>query len=56
MLKAGEAAKAKNLKVATGLMSRHYVPLEVVTSAGSEVTNLNQDLIPKNRRCARMVK
>ena len=28
VLKAGEAAKAKNLKVATGLMSRHYVPLE----------------------------
>jgi predicted dehydrogenase len=28
VLKAGELAKAKNLKVATGLMSRHYQPLE----------------------------
>ena len=28
VLKAGEAAKAKNLKIATGLMSRHYKPLE----------------------------
>jgi predicted dehydrogenase len=28
VLKTGEAAKAKNLKVATGLMSRHYKPLE----------------------------
>jgi myo-inositol 2-dehydrogenase / D-chiro-inositol 1-dehydrogenase len=28
VLKTGELAKAKNLKVATGLMSRHYVPLE----------------------------
>ncbi len=28
VLKTGELAKAKNLKVATGLMSRHYSPLE----------------------------
>ena len=28
VLKAGEAAKQKNLKVAGGLMSRHYTPLE----------------------------
>ncbi len=28
VMKAGEAAKAKNLKIAGGLMSRHYVPLE----------------------------
>lgn len=28
VLNTGELAKAKNLKVATGLMSRHYVPLE----------------------------
>lgn len=28
ILKAGEAAKAKNLKIAGGLMSRHYKPLE----------------------------
>ena len=28
VLKTGEAAAAKNLKVATGLMSRHYLPLE----------------------------
>ena len=28
VLKAGEAAKAKNLKIAGGLMSRHYKPLE----------------------------
>jgi predicted dehydrogenase len=28
VLKAGEAAKAKHLKIAGGLMSRHYVPLE----------------------------
>ncbi len=28
VLKAGEAARAKNLKIAGGLMSRHYVPLE----------------------------
>lgn len=28
ILKAGEAAKQKNLKVASGLMSRHYLPLE----------------------------
>jgi len=28
VLRAGEAAKKKNLKVATGLMSRHYLPLE----------------------------
>ena len=28
VLKAGEEAKKKNLKIATGLMSRHYAPLE----------------------------
>ena len=28
VLKAGEAAKEKNLKIAGGLMSRHYQPLE----------------------------
>jgi predicted dehydrogenase len=28
VLKAGEAAKSKNLKIAGGLMSRHYKPLE----------------------------
>jgi myo-inositol 2-dehydrogenase / D-chiro-inositol 1-dehydrogenase len=28
VLKAGEAAKQKNLKIAGGLMSRHYLPLE----------------------------
>lgn len=28
ILKAGEIAKQKNLKVASGLMSRHYIPLE----------------------------
>src|SRR5262245_39245391 len=28
ILRAGEAAKKKNLKVAGGLMSRHYLPLE----------------------------
>jgi predicted dehydrogenase len=28
VLKAGEAAKAKNLKIAGGLMARHYKPLE----------------------------
>lgn len=28
VLKAGAEAKGKNLKIATGLMSRHYVPLE----------------------------
>jgi predicted dehydrogenase len=28
VLKAGKAAEAKNLKIAGGLMSRHYIPLE----------------------------
>jgi len=28
ILKAGKAAEAKNLKIAGGLMSRHYIPLE----------------------------
>ena len=28
MLRAGEEAKKKNLKIAGGLMSRHYKPLE----------------------------
>ncbi|HCO93594.1 MAG TPA: streptomycin biosynthesis protein StrI [Phycisphaerales bacterium] len=28
VLKAGKAAQAKNLKIAGGLMSRHYIPLE----------------------------
>ena len=28
ILKAGEAAKTKNLKIFGGLMSRHYKPLE----------------------------
>jgi predicted dehydrogenase len=28
ILKAGKAAQAKNLKIAGGLMSRHYIPLE----------------------------
>ena len=27
-LKAGKKAEAKNLKIAGGLMSRHYIPLE----------------------------
>lgn len=30
ILKAGELAKQKNLKVASGLMSRHYLPLEQI--------------------------
>ena len=30
ILKAGEVAKAKNLKIAGGLMSRHYQPLEEI--------------------------
>ena len=34
VLRAGEAAAKKNLKVATGLMSRHYRPLEEAIASG----------------------
>jgi len=43
VLKAGKAAEQKNLKIAGGLMSRHYIPLE------QAVEQLHEDLIGEVR-------
>jgi predicted dehydrogenase len=45
VLKAGKAAEAKNLKIAGGLMSRHYIPLE------QAVEKLHERLIGKVITC-----
>ena len=45
VLKAGRAAEAKNLKIAGGLMSRHYIPLE------QAVENLHNGLIGEVITC-----
>jgi len=45
VLKAGKAAHAKNLKIAGGLMSRHYIPLE------QAVENLHNGLIGEVITC-----
>jgi len=52
VLRTGELAKEKNLKVASGLMSRHYLPLEQaieqIQTLCRAIDSLRADIFPKN--------